>query len=44
MASLPSNFERQFLNTPPQRISEGQWVRKPFEGMLRLIGSKTRNF
>ncbi len=25
-------------------ISEGQWVRKPFEGMLRLMDSKTRNF
>ena len=26
------------------RISEGQWVRKPFEGMLRHMDSKTHNF
>jgi len=25
-------------------MSEGQWVRKPFEDMLRLMDSKTRNF
>ena len=37
MASLQSNFERQSFNISPRRISEGQWVGKPFEGGVGTV-------
>jgi len=40
----PVEFVAPFSFQPYRWMSEGQWMKKPFEGMLRLVDSKTRNF